>query len=304
MLARSLLALVGRQAMLAVPDRVRLDIGARHHERTRLAALAFGDLLHAAAGGDRSRVLLQDLRAILLDRMFVMMLDQQPVGSFSAIAIVAHPHQDETAMQPLAMKRELEVALLQGLFWRLAAFRLPVAAIPQHHRATAILTLWNRAFEVAIVERVILDLDHETLVVRIERWPLSHRPGFEHPVELEPQIIMEPCGVVLLDHEPPPVRRLDLHLAARFAGLEIALGTVFREIVGHWCRGPFQSYEERRRHLPPDRRFSQDDNAAGGPEFRWAWVRASRTVDIAAKAGMCSICFGAGPPDNAPIRHR
>ncbi len=54
----------------------------------------------------------------------------------------------------------------------LRAFRLPVAAIPQHHRATAILTLWNRAFEVAIVERVILDLDldldRETLVVRIE----------------------------------------------------------------------------------------------------------------------------------------
>ena len=92
MLARSLLALVGRQAMLAVPDRVRLDIGARHHERTRLAALAFGDLLHAAAEGDRSRVLLQDLRAILLDRMFVMMLDQQPVNANNPNIAFLHGH--------------------------------------------------------------------------------------------------------------------------------------------------------------------------------------------------------------------
>lgn len=114
--ARPLLALFRCQAMLAVPDGICLDIRVRHHERSWLAARALGDLLHAAAGGDGSRVLLQDCRAVLVNGVIVTMFDEQPVGPLAAIAIVAHPHQDEAAMQPLAMKRELEVALLQGLF--------------------------------------------------------------------------------------------------------------------------------------------------------------------------------------------
>ncbi len=114
-LARPLFARVGRQAMFAVPDRIRLDIPILHHERSWLAALARGDLIHAAGGGDRCRIFFENSRAVFLDGMVVVMFDQQPVGPLAAITVVAHPDQDEAAMQPLALQDELEISLPQGL---------------------------------------------------------------------------------------------------------------------------------------------------------------------------------------------
>ena len=54
-------------------------------------------------------------------------------------------------------------------------------------------------FEVAIVERVVLDLDSEALVCRIEGWALGHRPGLEHAVVLEAKIVVQAGGGMLLD---------------------------------------------------------------------------------------------------------
>ena len=59
----------------------------------------------------------------------------------------------------------------------LVALGQPEAAIPQHDGAAAILALGDRALEVAVVERMVLDLDGEALVVRIERRALGHRPA-------------------------------------------------------------------------------------------------------------------------------
>ena len=59
----------------------------------------------------------------------------------------------------------------------------------------------NGAFEIAVIERMVFDLDREPLVTRIERRTFGDRPGFEDAVELEPQIVMQPRRVVLLDHK-------------------------------------------------------------------------------------------------------
>ncbi|OWK22984.1 hypothetical protein AJ87_39575 [Rhizobium yanglingense] len=91
---------------------------------------ASGDHLHCSAGGDRCVIVLQDRRAILLDRERVMVLDQQPVGSLTTFAIVAHAHQHEAAMQAFAFEGEFEVALFQSLLRALLSFRLPIAAVP------------------------------------------------------------------------------------------------------------------------------------------------------------------------------
>src|SRR6516225_5113629 len=48
---------------------------------------------------------------------------------------------------------------------------------------------------------MILDLDCHALVGRIERGSFRHRPRFQHPIELEPEVIVEPAGRVLLHHE-------------------------------------------------------------------------------------------------------
>ena len=115
-LAGLFLALVGRKAVFAVPDSIGLNLAACRHERYRLSPLAGGDLLHLPAGCDRGHVLVQDGRAVLVDGMIVVVFDQQPVGPLAAVAIIPHAHQDEAAMQALAMEHELEITLLQSLF--------------------------------------------------------------------------------------------------------------------------------------------------------------------------------------------
>ena len=77
-------------------------------------------------------------------------------------------HQHPAAMELLAVQREFQVALFKTLFGIVA---VPGAAIPELHGAAAVLALRDVAFEIAVIERVILDLDRQPLVVGVERGP-------------------------------------------------------------------------------------------------------------------------------------
>ena len=54
-----------------------------------------------------------------IDGVFVAVLDQQPVGTLAAVAVVLHAHQDPAAVQALALEREFQIALRQSLLGRL-----------------------------------------------------------------------------------------------------------------------------------------------------------------------------------------
>jgi hypothetical protein len=53
------------------------------------------------------------------------------------------------------------------------------------------IVLWDSSFEVAIIKRVIFDLDGEPFVMRVERRSFGHSPGFENAIQLKPQIIVQ-----------------------------------------------------------------------------------------------------------------
>jgi hypothetical protein len=110
--------------------------------------------------------LLQNRLAILAVEV-VLVLDQQPVVALAALAVVAHAHQNPAALQLAAGERELEIALAQRRIDVAVALRRPEPAVPEHDGAAAVLALGDRAFEVAIVERVVLDLDGQALVGRV-----------------------------------------------------------------------------------------------------------------------------------------
>ncbi|MBB4482288.1 hypothetical protein GGE46_004901 [Rhizobium etli] len=148
-----------------------------------------------------------------------MMLDQQPIGTLAALAIATHAHKHEASVQALAVKRELEIALEKGLLGARSSLRLPITAIPQHDCAAAILAFRNRTFEIAIIEWMVLDLDRQALVVWIERWTLGDGPALEHAVELEPQVVVQTCRIVLLNDEAAAVALLDAPFTAGLSGL-------------------------------------------------------------------------------------
>ena len=164
----------------------------------RPAGLLAGDFIHHAAGLHRFRPLLEDVGGTGRSGGLVVAFDQQPVLAFLA-RLAGHADQMPAAVQLLAVELELEMAL--GIALVRIADRLPAAAIPDDHRAAAILALRDRAFEVAIFEGVILDMDRQTLLARHQARPARHRPALQHAVHLEPQIVVQAPGGVLLDDD-------------------------------------------------------------------------------------------------------
>ena len=60
------------------------------------------------------------------------------------------------------------------------------------------------SLEVAVLERVVFDLDRESLVRHVVRRALWHRPRSQHAVHLQPQVEMEiPRGVLVDDEQIP-----------------------------------------------------------------------------------------------------
>src|SRR5947209_19832694 len=82
---------------------------------------------------------------------------------------------------------------------------------------------------------MVLHFHREPLVVRIERGSFCNRPGFEDAVIFEPEIVMQPAGIVFLNDEAPALRWRDRQFAARLGGLfEIAFLPINRQlVVGH-----------------------------------------------------------------------
>ena len=219
---------------VGMPDRARVGCFANtRHEGLRPLASACGDRLHAATRRDRS-VLVEDRGTVAFDCELVAMLDQEPVVALAAIAIVAHAHQHPAAPQLGARKNELELTPAQCFAGVTVPVRHPEAAVPQHDRPAAVLTLGDRAFEVSVLERMVLDLDGEALVAWIERGPLGDGPGFEHAIQLQPQVIVQAGCSMLLHHKARVVCRLGGAFSGRFGRLhEVALGAIKRKFLPH-----------------------------------------------------------------------
>ena len=125
------------------------------------------------------------------------------------------------------MQREMEVPLLKRLGHVLARVGIVTPLVPQHHRSAAISTRGDRAFEAAIVERMILGADRQAIVLGIDRRTARYRPAFEHASNLEAEIPVQARRVMLLH---------DKAVALGPARLALGLGG-FREVAFLVVRG-------------------------------------------------------------------
>src|SRR5207244_11967841 len=86
----------------------------------------------------------------------------------------------------------------------------------------------NDALERAVIEWMVLDMNCQPLLPRIEARPLRDRPALQDAVELQPEIVMKPACRVLLDHKGESLARR--RGARRLRCLpEIAFPSVFLE---------------------------------------------------------------------------
>src|SRR5262245_48731097 len=95
--------------------------------------------------------------------MFIVCLYQQPV-LLAAFVAPLHVHEMPATPQLAALQLELEMALGQTFMG--IAHRRPAAPVPDDNAAGTILALGNAPLELAVVERMVLHVHRQTLVVR------------------------------------------------------------------------------------------------------------------------------------------
>src|SRR4029077_3436197 len=183
------------------------------------------DALDGASAHHRARLLLQNVGILRPARGLVLGLDQQP-RLLPLARPFAHAHQMPAALELVTVEGEVETSL--GKAPVRVALRKPLPAVPDQHRAAAILAFRDRAFEIVVFDRVILDVHGEAFFARHQARPARHRPALHHAVEFEPQIVMQPCRRVLLDHEGIAAA-LDLAAARLRGDAELALLAIFLE---------------------------------------------------------------------------
>ena len=180
------------------------------------------DLIDRPSGLDQFRPFLEEVGVSGGAGVFVVALDQEPILALLA-RLGAHPDQMPAAVEFLAAKLELEMALLQASVR--VADRRPCSTIPDDDRATAIFALGDRSLEIGIFQRVVLDRDREPLLARNQARAAGHRPALEHAVQRQPKIVVQPGGVVLLDDED--IAALDRLASLRLGGrFEVALASI------------------------------------------------------------------------------
>src|SRR4029079_14333150 len=127
------------------------------------------------------------------------------------------PDQRKSATKLLTLQDELEVSL--GVPRDRILLRFPRSAVPQQHRAAAVLALRDDALEVAVRDRVILDVYGQALLPRVQAGALRDGPAQQHAVQLQPEVVVQAGRGVLLDQVGPRAVRARLRggVAGRLA---------------------------------------------------------------------------------------
>ena len=142
----------------------------------------------------------------------IVPFDEEPLGLASPGPV--HTDERKLALEFRAIQRHLEMARGNPLRHRLrdglVCQHVGIGAlIPDRHGSGPILPCRNRAREGRVGERMVLDLHGEALVGRIGRGALRDRPALEHAIHLQPEIVMQAAGMVLLhDKERPGLHGL------------------------------------------------------------------------------------------------
>jgi bifunctional non-homologous end joining protein LigD len=132
----------------------------------------------------------------------VVDLHEQPV-----LLLAAHPRapEGERAGELVPVQPHLHVAAGHGVGHRdrLAVLLGEVvvgAGVPHDHRALAVAVA-DPSLVVGVRQLVVLDLDGQPLLARVERRALRHRPGHQDAVDLESHVEVQRRGIVALDDE-------------------------------------------------------------------------------------------------------
>ena len=144
----------------------------------------FHQFTHLQSGEHRFGHLLQQVAAGI--SILIVFLDQQPVRG--------RPFdldQNPVTEKLLTVKSQIKGAAVPGTHRiRLFANAFVGALVPHNHASGAIFASGDHAFEVQVLERMILGADSKALFGRIEGWTSGNGPGSQNVLHFEAEIIV------------------------------------------------------------------------------------------------------------------
>src|ERR1022692_3772522 len=133
------------------------------------------------------------------------------------------------------MQTELEIAICQSEFD--VTMRFPLAIVPYHYGATAILSLGDGSLKSSVLNRMIFYLHCQPLVAGEVTRSFRYSPALEHPAPTEAEVVMQLPGCMFLNHKGKPgcLRfSLDNLAPMRFPGnIKVAHGAIALELPLH-----------------------------------------------------------------------
>jgi len=117
-------------------------------------------------------------------------------------AAPARPDDREAALELLSLEAELELTVGDAPP-PVGSLRLglPGAPVPDDDVTGTVLAPRDDAFEVEVLDRVVLDVDGHPAGLRVQSGTAGHCPGDEDAVDLEAEVVVEAGGPMALDDE-------------------------------------------------------------------------------------------------------
>src|SRR5215469_10690814 len=134
----------------------------------------------------------------------VFVLDHQP---FVLLRAVLQLDQHKTAAQLLSVQMELDLAALDLRQGTPGPNHAERPAVPHHHGSRTVVPGRDLPLKPRIVQWMVLGHHRQPFVFWIERWPFRHRPRLQHPIDRQPEVIVQPRRRMLLHHKRVPVLR-------------------------------------------------------------------------------------------------
>src|SRR5437879_12460753 len=107
--------------------------------------------------------------------------------------------------------------------------------VPHHPGGRAVLSFRNEALKIRVLDRMILGPYSQPLDSGVERRPLGHGPGCQDSVHLQPEVVVQPGRIMLLDYKDAVAARAAPDATGGFGCLtELPLSAVFLE----WYSAP------------------------------------------------------------------
>ena len=160
------------------------------------------DLFQSSSGHSRQWGVLRDAEPILAAFELVMFFDQKPVWLAFTRSLAAHPHERPFSLHLCAMHHKFEATRVQACVHVFGSrLRFPCSLVPHHHRTAPILSLWDDAFESAVLHRMIFYLNGKPAVTGKVTRSFGDRPALEHSVPTQAKVVVQVTRCVLLNHK-------------------------------------------------------------------------------------------------------